>query len=46
MKLTKPPYSNLLEGINELLANAKQKEETTVNSTMVSTTIYFVHLLS
>ncbi len=37
MKPTKPPYNNLVQGINELLANAKQKVEKTVNSTMVST---------
>lgn len=37
MKPTKPPYENLVKGINELLANAKQKVEKTVNSTMVST---------
>tara|TARA_R110002050_G_scaffold109799_4_gene221512 strand:- start:9309 stop:10409 length:1101 start_codon:yes stop_codon:yes gene_type:complete len=37
MKPTKPPYNNLVQGINELLANAKQKVEKTINSTMVST---------
>jgi len=37
MKPTKPPYNNLVQGINELLANAKQQVEKTVNSTMVST---------
>ena len=37
MKPTKPPYNNLVQGINELLANAKQQVEKTVNNTMVST---------
>ena len=37
MKPTKQPYENLVKGINELLANAKQQVERTVNSTMIST---------
>jgi predicted nuclease of restriction endonuclease-like (RecB) superfamily len=37
MKPTKPLYNNLVEGINELLANGKHQVEKTVNSTMVST---------